>query len=101
MSPCIHPPRPEHFGLPPHGESRPAHDAPVAGGNAIVSHEAGIAEAMAGLRRACAGERAPDRDAGQGLVTTETNALPGTGLGRVDLLLVIVATIVLVILGLR
>lgn len=60
MSPCIHPPRPEHFGLPPHGESRPAHDAPEAGGNATVSHEAGIAEAMATLRRACAGERAPD-----------------------------------------
>ena len=58
MSPCIHPPRPEHFGLPPHGESRPAHDAPEAGGNTPVSHGAGIAEAMAGLRRACAGERA-------------------------------------------
>lgn len=60
MSPCIHPPRPEHFGLPPHGESRLPHDAPVAGGNATVSHEPGIAEAMARLRRVCAGEPAGD-----------------------------------------
>ena len=63
MSPCIHPPRPEHFGLPPHGESHHAHDAPVAGGNATVSHEAGIAEAMAALRRAYAMER-PGRPGG-------------------------------------
>lgn len=63
MSPCIHPPHPEHFGLPPHGESHPAHDAPAAGGNATVSHDAGIAEAMATLRRACAGER-PGRPGG-------------------------------------
>ena len=100
MSPCIHPPRPEHFGLPPHGESRPAHDAPEAGGNATVSHEAGIAEAMAGLRRACAREREPDVE-DLWLVTTETDTLPGTELGGVDLLLAIVATIVFVILGLR
>lgn len=99
MSPCIHPPRPEHFGLPPHGESRSAHDAPEAGGNATVSHEAGIAEAMATLRRACAGERAPDAE-DLWLVTTETGALPGTGLGKVDLLLAIIVTIALVVLGL-
>lgn len=39
------------------------HDAPVAGGNATVSHEAGIAEAMATLRRVCARER-PGRPGG-------------------------------------
>jgi len=87
MSPCIHPPRPEHFGLPPHGESHPAHDAPVAGGNATVGHEAGIAEAMARLRRACAGERAPDvlpppalgdLYTGRELAPTTTDTLPAS-----------------------